>query len=315
MANAISNVESIAVDGFPAFKLSNGLIEAQVLPTLGGKIWSLRQLGSGRDWIWRNPQVPLRSVSTGSNYDENWTGGWEELFPCDAAGNFLGRALPDHGEWWSRAWDWEIRSAQREPEIRMRLECRSLRVSCEKTIALAANRPELTVRYRIENREPETIYFLFKQHLAVAVGPTDRLELPNGQVTAVAREFSTRLGDTGPYAWPIGAGKDGLPVDLSVFPPADQGHREFVYVSDLTEGWCGVRSAGGERLRLRFPKEIFPHTWLFMTFGGWRGHYVVVLEPCTNKPKDLRAALKAGQCASLPRGGVLECSVTASFDE
>ena len=309
-----SRIERVLVDGFPALKLSNGRMEAQVLPTLGGKVWSLRDMESGRNWIWNNPQVPLRTVPVGSEYDENWAGGWEELFPCDAAGNAFGRELPDHGEWWSRAWSWEVVDAESRLELRMRLQCESIRVSCEKIITLAADRPELTIRYRINNLEGEQIHFLFKQHLAVAVAPTDRIELPAGQMTAVDRAFSTRLGGEGPYSWPIGVGRDGSPVDISVLPSADQGHREFVYVSELAEGWCGVRDAEGRRLRLRFPKEIFPHTWLFMTLGGWRGLYTVVLEPCTNKPKDLSAAIKAGQCASLPRGGVLECSVTASFE-
>ena len=314
MIKAKSNIDTVVVDGFPGLRLSNGRMEALVLPALGGKVWSLRDMESGRNWIWNNPQVPLRAVPPGAGYDENWAGGWEELFPCDAAGKFLGRDLPDHGEWWSRAWEWAVADSESGPEIRMRLNCRSIQASCEKIVTLAADRPELTISYRIENLENEPIHFLFKQHLAVAVVPTDRLELPGGQMTAVDRAFSTRLGGEGPYAWPIGVGGDGLPADLSALPSAEQGHREFIYVSELPEGWCGVRAAAGGRLRLRFPTDIFPHTWLFMTFGGWRGHYAVVLEPCTNKPKDLSAAFKAGQCASLPRGGVLECSVTASFE-
>ena len=46
-----------------------------------------------------------------------------------------------------------------------------------------------------------------------------------------------------------------------------------------------------------------------MDFGGWRGHYVAVVEPCTNWPKELAKAAEAGRCAALKSGEFLETSV------
>jgi hypothetical protein len=53
----------------------------------------------------------------------------------------------------------------------------------------------------------------------------------------------------------------------------------------------------------------FPYTWLFLTYGGWRDHFTAVLEPCTNMPKDLETARRAGACARLEPGQKLECTV------
>lgn len=39
----------------PAIRLANDRVEAVVLPQYGGRIWSLRQLSSGRDLVYRNP--------------------------------------------------------------------------------------------------------------------------------------------------------------------------------------------------------------------------------------------------------------------
>jgi hypothetical protein len=50
-----------------------------------------------------------------------------------------------------------------------------------------------------------------------------------------------------------------------------------------------------------------------MTFGGWRGLYTVVLEPCTNLPKDLATACRAGRCASINPGAALETTVVAEL--
>jgi len=86
-------------------------------------------------------------------------------------------------------------------------------------------------------------------------------------------------------------------------------------VSDLPAGWCGIERAGGrERIIFEFPLEVLPFCWLFMAFGGWRDYYTVVLEPCTNMPKDLGAALAAGQCARLDAGGTLDCAVTVRVE-
>lgn len=124
--------------------------------------------------------------------------------------------------------------------------------------------------------------------------------------------FGTLLGEGGPCGWPVARGRNGNPVDLSMLPAPESAHREFVYVSGLPEGWCGVRhEPSGARLRLHFPLAVFPYTWLFLTYGGWRGLYTAVLEPCTNMPKDLETAVRDGHCASLQPNQSLECEVRA----
>ena len=48
---------------------------------------------------------------------------------------------------------------------------------------------------------------------------------------------------------------------------------------------------------------------VILTYGGWRDHFTAVLEPCTNMPKDLETARRAGACAHLEPGEPLECTV------
>lgn len=305
------SAQRLTLDGQDAIRLDNGLVQADVLPGLGGKIWNLLHLPSRTQWIWHNPQVPLKTVEPGYNYDDNWAGGWEELFPNDAACSFQGRALPDHGEWWSRAWDSEIIESQRgAAAVRLTLEGSALKTRCEKRIELTKGSSRLQIHYRIDNLESESIYFLFKQHLALAVTPSCRLELPGGEAMPVDLDFSTRLGVGGPFPWPQGTDKNGRAVDLSVMPESREKHQEFVYVEKLPQGWCGVRDAATQRsLRLEFSRETFPFTWLFTTYGGWRGLYTAVLEPCTNMPKDLNEAFRLGRCARLDSGQSLETTV------
>ena len=144
--------------------------------------------------------------------------------------------------------------------------------------------------------------------------PDCRLELPGGKVTPVNLGFSGRIGTPGPFSWPEAKDARGRTVDLSRLPPPEEKSREFIYVEDLPEGWCGVlHEPSGSRLRMRFATSVFPYTWIFMDFGGWRGLYVAVLEPCTAMPKDLHEAARLGRCSSLDAGASLSCDVAVEI--
>jgi len=294
--------------------LANDRLSVEVIPELGGRIWSLRD-HRGIEWIWHNPHVPLKKNDAGSDYDDNWAGGWEELFPNDASGEFQGRQLLDHGEWWSAAWQWETVSDTPDAvSIRLSRRGNVTPATWEKIVSLARDENRVTVRYRVTNTGPDALHVLFKQHLPVAVTAYHRIELPGGRVTPVDLSFSRRLGEAAPFTWPVGRSAAGQSVDLSVLPPAEEKLQEFVYVADLPEGWCGVTdSRTGAGIRLHYPQATFPFVWLFMSFGGWRDVYTVVLEPCTNMPKDLEAARHAGQCAVIAPAAAFETWTVAEI--
>jgi hypothetical protein len=70
---------------------------------------------------------------------------------------------------------------------------------------------------------------------------------------------------------------------------------------------------GRAALRLRFDRGHLPFVWLFLAYGGWNGCYTAVLEPCTNMPKDLASAVKAGQSAHVPPFGSWETQVEVTL--
>ena len=103
-------------------------------------------------------------------------------------------------------------------------------------------------------------------------------------------------------------------MDLSQVPERSSTTREFVYVTDLAGGWCGIDDvAQGASLRMEFEARELPFLWLFLSYGGWRGCYTAVLEPCTNLPKDLVEAVRLGQSAHLPVGGIFQTTVTVTL--
>jgi hypothetical protein len=174
-----------------------------------------------------------------------------------------------------------------------------LNASMVKEFRLPAGTAALSISYRIRSAEDAPFHFLFKQHLPVGITPACRLRLPGGQVHAVDPSFGTLMPGPGPMAWPPDCGGRGV-ADLSEIPPRGSAHREFIYVSELADAWCGVDDhEAGASLRMEFDRRVFPFVWLFLSYGGWRDTYTAVLEPCTNMPKDLAEATRRGQSAVL----------------
>lgn len=269
-------------------------LRVEVLPALGGRVQSLVDRRREREWMWRPPTQPAAASSVGDEYDERWQGGFEELFPNDAPTTLDGRELPDHGELWPVSWE----VVEHEDGQRLALRTVGEVTGVEVAKEFRVEGPELHVAYELRGDLDRPLHYLFKLHAAVAVDGASRLELPGGELEPVDPEFGTILPGAGRWPWP---GPDG--ADVSVCRPPTSGHREFVYVHDLPEGWCGVRDDRRRaRLRLEYPREIFPFCWFFLTYGGWRDHQVAVLEPCTNYPKDLGTAVASGTSALLPAG-------------
>ena len=97
------------VSGFPAIALRSAELEVIVVPAIGMKLTNLRRPG-GREWLWRNDQIPLTLPEPGASYVETAdSGGWDECFPTVGASQVPGapagtQLLPDHGELWSAFW-------------------------------------------------------------------------------------------------------------------------------------------------------------------------------------------------------------------
>ena len=107
-----------------------------------------------------------------------------------------------------------------------------------------------------------------------------------------------------PFNWPE---IEGQHADVIPQPSNAIG---FLYIYDLREGRMGWQSAAnGLALEYRFDTAVFPYAWYFASYGGFYGHVMAILEPCTNMPTPVGEAAALGQCAVLESGEVLETQV------
>jgi Domain of unknown function (DUF5107) len=297
--------------GLQALVLDNGLLRVVVLPELGGKIWQITALRTGRDLLWHNTRLAPRLIPFGSTYDDVFLGGWDELFPNDLPEVLGGEPYPDHGELWASPWRWSVERDSGEVRAVLELEAPISACSIRKELVLRDGEQTLLVRSSIANSGHQPLPYLWKQHVAVPV--TEPAVIGLGARTMLLEDFGSpragRPGDT--YQWPELVGPDGSVTTMSATLPRDSRVSEFQYATDVPDGWCAVTYGDGSGIGLAFDPGVFRSCWVFASYGGWRDHEVVVLEPCTGYPVSVESGVDAGTHQVLPAQGSVETTLTA----
>jgi len=297
--------------GLQTLVLDNERIHIVMIPELGGRIWQVTDLATGRDLLWHNPHVAPHRVPFGAVYDDVFFGGWDELFPNDMPERLAGAAYPDHGELWASPWSWQLDNAGTE-HVQVSLGFRTPISGCvlTKRLSLDTNAPHLRVSWRIENLTDTDLPFLWKQHLAVPSSAGATIGL--GAREMYLDDFGTpRAGGLGTrYTWPYLIDADGRRHDMSRMPDRAARVAEFQYSTELDRGWCAVTSPDGSGIGLAFDRDVFRSCWTFASYGGWRSHEVVILEPCTGYPISVTDGVAAGTHQVLPAGALIETAVT-----
>lgn len=282
------------------FILENEDIRLTIRPDSGGRIDQLQDIKTGHEWLWHPSEYNLtetRSISVGASFDEHWTGGWDEIFPNDIAGEFHGYHLVDHGELWSQKWQVMTTTAF---SITLKYQCQTVPVAVEKTIQLKPTRPEAHILYQLHNQSDQVIPFVLKQHAAIAIEAGDEILLPDCWIEPAFLEFSKIIGQAGKTRFPNALAADGTEIQVQYIPAPSSKLQEFYYSSDLAVGQCGIRNhRSHSALLMQFDTTDFPFVWVFQSYGGWREQYVLVMEPATTMPADLEVACQQGTVAQL----------------
>ncbi len=291
--------------------LQNNALRLTVLPELGGRLWSIIALDRGVEMLWHHPTLQPRAVAPGAGYDDAFTGGWDELFPSDRAVHIDGTAYPDHGEWWSQPWTWQI--AEEADALRLTLSGRGFatRHDALRTITLPLEGSGFSWQTQISNTGDAPIPYIWRHHPALQVRPGSRLELPRAKVEAVA-EVEGALS-AAPFPWPHATLGDGAARDLSMLPAPDSGEVWMLYATELSDGyacvtWPGLEDGVAHGIGFTFDPVRITTVTTFATFGGWRDLQTILPEVGVGHPADLREAVSAGT------SGVLGVGQTVQFE-
>jgi len=147
--------------------------------------------------------------------------------------------------------------------------------------------------YSIQHQGYLPLDFIWGTHPAYAIREGCILHIP-GKTGIVGQANHASLGSPGQrYEWPVLNTAGGSMNMSRVAAPGrlSSGH----YVTDLAAGWYALEYPDLQLgLLFEFPLELCPYLWLWLSYGGWRGHYVAAIEPWTSfrLPSPMRLLLR-----------------------
>ncbi|HEY9720909.1 MAG TPA: hypothetical protein V6D47_02785 [Oscillatoriaceae cyanobacterium] len=309
-------LDAITWRGFDALMLENAFLRAVVVPALGGKITSLVDLKSGREWLWRHAHAPVEAPRYGDDFvPRHDTGGFVECFPSHAStyyptGPWAGTPVPDHGEIWSLPWRVDQFCDGAAVELRMAVHGVRFPYRFERVLLMTADAPSLRLAYTVTNLAPMPFPFLWNAHPVFQVSPGTRLMLPLRELTLSAGD--ARFGKFGrTLEWPEPTDESGESWDFATLPGADSRVLLELFARSPQLGYVALQDpALGCELRMQFDPAEVTHLGVVLNLGGGStagaatGDYNLVIAPSVGAPGDLATSYRhLGETGELPASG------------
>ncbi len=245
---SFANISRRVENGFDVIGLFNTEIAVETVPALGARLLSLRDLVTGREWLWRPADHRgLFASRAGDAFESSPLAGADECLPTIAPCRLDRRDLPDHGECWAAAWTLASPSEHRA-KIQTTLELPVSPLRLERVLALHHRTARLD--YTLTNLSDAPQPWLYAFHALFPIEPGDRVELPGG----------------------------ALP------PPCPENEYAKAFVP-ATLPRAVLHRANGSALKIEWNGAALPWLAVFITRGGWNHHRHLALEP-TNADAD-----------------------------
>jgi galactose mutarotase-like enzyme len=288
----------------PALALEASAVRVVVIPELGGKIVSLLDKQSGREWLLPPQRAYAQGVARSAGFVEQDMSGWDEMFPTINAGaypvegEYFAAPLPDHGEVWSAAWALD---ADNTDAIALSVQGQALPYTLGRTVRVVGENT-LRLEYEVVNTGAETLYALWAAHPQFVVDGATRIVLPRS-VTQVVNVLPTDElpDDEQLYDWTetVTPAGEKLPLDR-VRSDAVRKHRKFYLPPEQPVGWVGLQqAAGGAWLRLAWDVASVPYLGVWVDERSYNASLTVALEPSTGYYDSLTRAWQNGRVMEL----------------
>lgn len=262
--------------GFVVHVLNNDEVELVVVPELGAKIISLKNLRTQREWLWHpRDNLKLFKNRPGDEFSTSPLVGMDECLPTIFPCSWRGRELPDHGEVWNQPWQVEP-DAWQNGRLTTRIQLKTSPFIFRRTIELHGN--EVRFNYGLSNVSAAEESFVWAIHPLLRLAAGDELELPE----------STRQ---------LLNGETWIDAVASAIPKKNCAK---IFASPINEGWAAIyNEKQGDRLEFVWDPADNNALGLWLSRGGWHGHHHFAIEPTNANDDSLVAAAGRNHCGSV----------------
>jgi hypothetical protein len=286
---------TIQSDGreFTTVGLRSETLEIVVLPEIGAKVYSLKNLRSGREWMWTPPEgAHFQPLPLGTPFEESSLVGADECLPSIAESLWRGRSIPSHGEAWFSVWELD-KLALTQEKIVTRLQLPVSPFWFERTIRIQEGRVQgdiVTFDYALRNVDFAPQEFMWAFHPLMNIEEGDRLEVPGVSQMLTEASIGVPLGSRGdmiPWPYPT----DGVSLDQLDFGRPNAAVKLFTEQKAASS--ATIRNEhSGDALRFDFDPRRIDTLGIWLTRGGWNGYHHLAVEPGIGAPDPLDVAVE-----------------------
>jgi hypothetical protein len=299
-------------NGLTHLVVENESIKAAFLPRLGSKMISLINKKTGTEFLLENQDEDkiYKPAYHGADYSKFDASGFDECFPTIEASELIVEnnkgstkkiSFPDHGELWSKEWEYEIHANS----ILFYTEGVNARYSIKKLIMLKEN--NIIIDYTLVNESDFSFNYIWSGHPLLAVEEGDRIIMPKGADRLFLNWASEiKIGTFGQYLQL--SELNGIYEDFLKIKSSDHGIAIKGFTDSLTSGVTGLfRSMKNESILISFDIKKLPYLGVWLCYGGWpagakKKHFTIALEPTTGRPDSLSESIKRNECSIIEAG-------------
>jgi Domain of unknown function (DUF5107) len=274
-----------------AIQLTNGRLKALVLPGLGGRLWSLRELVADRDLVFTNGRLQFANLALTNAWFAGgieWNLGSTGHATTTCRPVFAGSVSSDRGAA-LRFWEWE--------------RTRDLVFSVD--LFMPADRPQLLAFIRVRNPDPEPKPLYWWTNIAAQEEPGVRVLAPAARAWRTEYDGSIAEVDV-PFA-------DDTATDVSYPLSAQRAADYFFQVPSERRPWIAAVQADGRGLVQTSTAELRGRKlFLWGTAAGGR-HWQEWLCGPESRYLEIQAGLATTQLEHLRLGASAELSWTEAY--
>lgn len=303
-------------EGITEIQIEHDTYSMTILPELGGKITSLRNKKTKREFLART-RTDYQPRTYGDLYEDYECDGIDECFPTVGPSGFptfpwQGTPVPDHGEVWSLPWEYEIKLNRLQMSVRgVRFPYVFERALTFETLA-RQNAPYIRLSYKVINESPYEFPFLYAFHPVFKAETRSKILLPQGTNVVTAHSTDDRLGlPMLEHDWPnvtdVTLDKS---YDRSTLRSGRTKEAEKIFSTALEQGRCALQYPNKEFIGFLFPAKRLPYLGLWINEGGWHNLHHIAMEPSTSQVDRVDTAEGLKRCGVVPPHGEIEWDIS-----
>ncbi|MDN3493527.1 DUF4432 family protein [Winogradskyella bathintestinalis] len=289
------------INGMTTIFMENEFLKIGILAGRGSDIFQFEYKPVGIDLMLRlnkdiiNPnQVFSQIRNTGTQFEDYYYGGWQEILPNSAPINYRGAELGQHGEVSLIPWEYEILNTS-DDEVSVKLWTRPLRfpILIEKILTLKKGSSELFIDETLTNESETFLHLMWGHHIAFGLPFLSEGATIDTSATKFFAEEAmpeNRLFKPGEIQdWPLVKDLQNNKIDAQNILKSDA-HKfsDLAYLSQFKDEAFYTIKTDLMSFSMNWDKAIFKSLWYWQERFAvqdspwWGKTYAVALEPWTS---------------------------------